>query len=128
MDDFPIWVIVIFFIVVLSMLFQKKIHFSEKYLKQFRKVQLQGLLFLLGFLLIFIGIIIILLWMFELGLLLVAGGIFTISCYVVYFKKDRKELKEMYKKEEQEQLYGDEIIKEKARLQVRKELKKRKNE
>ena len=125
-----LWAIILVVFGVLVILFQKKMHFSEKYLKQCKKVQLQGLWLIGGCILIFVGSIFVLLSEDDktyliLGMPPIMGGILLIIYYIIKFKEDRKKLKEMYKKEEQEQLYRDELIKERAKLRVKKELNKK---
>lgn len=129
MDDSTFWIILVI-IAALSPLYlkqRKMINFSEAYRKKMWSASWKSIVLCLIFIASF----------FSSPLLFLSGhgdwGIFSAGLSIVsvmgfiwLFKTDMKELREMYKKEEEDSMYETELIKEKARLQAQKEFKEHK--
>lgn len=107
---------------------QTKMNFSDRYIKQQKKVDSKSWMVFLGITLLIISFFILLFGflitgkLISIGIILITFGIFFIVYYYSNsnFKKDREKLEKMYKEEEKRQMYENELIKEKARLNARK--------
>jgi len=127
MDDFIVWMIIIILAVVLSRSFQKPRKITEASRKKAQSLTIKICIFTLFVIsLILVGFILILFGETVWGVILAGVGILYAIGFYSDFKKWGKELKELNNKQEQEGVYEEELIKERAKLQAKKEFNQRK--